>query len=92
MLCHYCYDLYACDHCFVLKRGGEDGCREFPTIFDAIVHIENLPESDGSTLCIHNELGHTIGQLLLNCGTLCGETVAACPFQPASSPHIAASS
>jgi hypothetical protein len=69
MRCHYCYSLYARSHCFLLQREGEEESKEFPTISDAIVHIENLPESDGSTLCIHNQLGHRIGQLLLNCGT-----------------------
>jgi hypothetical protein len=64
----------------MLKREGDEGCREFATIFDAISHIENLPQSDGSTLCIHNQLGHRIGQLLLNCGSLCVK-----PFQRASS-------
>jgi hypothetical protein len=55
----------------MLERAGEEESREFPTIFDAIVHIENLPQSDGSTLCIHNQLGHRIGQLLLNRDALC---------------------
>jgi hypothetical protein len=79
MRCHYCYNLYARNHCFLLKLEGEGECSEFATIFDAISYIEKLPQSDGSTLCIHNQLGHRIGQLLLNCGTLCGK-----PFQRSS--------
>jgi hypothetical protein len=70
MRCAFLFSLYARDHGFILKRKGADESAEFATIFDAIAYIENLPQSGGSTLCIHNELGHKIGQLLLNCGTL----------------------
>jgi hypothetical protein len=66
MRSQYCYSLYARDHGFLLKTEGEDDWQEFATIFDAVIHIENLPESDGSTLSIHNQLGHRIGQLLLS--------------------------